>query len=1514
MTVDNVAPSITTDNATVVVSESATASNSGTVSDPGDDELTIAASLGTVTLDPAGTWQWQFTTVDGPDQQTVTVTITDSDGDSSQATFDLTVDNVDPVISVDNATVTIGEGGVASNSGTFLDVGLSDVITLSTSHGTIVDNGNGTWNWTYSPADGPDETGAVTVTATDSDGGQNSQQFNLVVENVAPQLDAAQLIVTGLEGTTATNTGTYADVAADTVTLTVNLGQITDNGDGTWLWSHAIGDGPGESQTILITATDSDGDQSTVEFEMTVENVPPFIAVDNSEVTTAEASTVTNSGTYGDFGADTVTLTASIGTLTDNGDGTWAWTHTPADGPADSATVTITATDSDGDASTVDFTMEVTNEAPTVGVDTPAIEGDEGVTVTNSGTVNDVGNDAFQLSASIGSVVDNGDGTWSWTYTLENGPASIEVSITATDEDGDSQAATFDLTVNNVPPSVTVNNSSVATTQGAVVANSGSYVDVPADVVTLTASIGQVVDNADGTWSWNLDASDILAGAHVVDIVATDPDGATATVSFDLTVENAPPVVTINQQFIAAPEGATVHNQGTLFDAGNDPLTIEASVGTIQDNGDGTWSWSVATTDGPDDSANVDITVTDPSGASVTESFQLVVDNIAPSVTLDVPEISAFEGDTVTNSGTFADQGDDEVTLTASTGIVTDNGDGTWSWSLETANGPAETQTVIITATDSDQGATSVEFELNVFNVAPTISVDIENATVDEGAVATNGGTFFDPGTDTILLTASDGEVTDLGNGQWGWTYTAGDGPADSRIVTITINDGDGGINATTFLLSVTNLPPTLAVDEATVNIPEGQTGTTTGTFADPGSDPITIVASVGEVTVQQEAGTWTWSHLFGAEVVPPTVTLTATDSSGEEVTATFDLAVTNAPPLVDAASLEVTVPEGQTATNTGTYSDVGGDAVAVTASIGLLVDNGDGTWTWSASTNDGPVETQPVTVTATDSEGATSSVQFELIVENLAPNVSVLSGGMTVIEGLTATNTGTYSDVAADTVTLEASIGQVVDNGDGTFDWSFVSTDGPAETQTVTITATDDDGGDSSSSTFALTVTNQDPLIDADEDLVIVVAGTTATNSGTWSDFGDVVELSATNGTVTQNPDGTWDWQLEDVQVTQDVRITATDDDGGLRRLTFEVRAQTPSLSVNGSVAVLVGTDLADDITVTPGTTTHNVTMSGFSFELAASVTALHVGAGFGEDTIQIFGTTGTDTVDAGNGRVTVNTPGLSVDTYSIEHVTFDGLGGDDVAELLGTTGTDRLEGALSDITLITPDFTYRMINVDRVNALGNLGADVADVQGSSGSEFFASLPDFSYIENPGTGVKNYFKGFEEIIVDGLGSTDYTKIVDSTGDDQFTYFDTHIEIVTAERTITLNSFEVSTLESINGGTDTVTFVIDSSENHLVTSLPTELKLTKSGISSRAIGFDTMVAQATGSGTHTARIEQVSATEALFASGSQATMTSRGLTLDGFDSVVAEALTGESPTLNDDQPFDFLLDVIGDWL
>src|SRR5690606_10691603 len=151
------------------------------------------------------------------------------------------------------------------------------------------------------------------------------------------------------------NSGVVGDAGSDIVALSASVGVITNNGDGTWSWSYDTSDGPEQSQTVMITATDSDGAIKAAAFGLTVTNGGPTGSVNEAEVTVVEGAIATNSGTYGDPGDDTVTLTASIGTVTDNGDGTWSWSFNSVDGPDESQTVTITITDSDDAIQIISF-------------------------------------------------------------------------------------------------------------------------------------------------------------------------------------------------------------------------------------------------------------------------------------------------------------------------------------------------------------------------------------------------------------------------------------------------------------------------------------------------------------------------------------------------------------------------------------------------------------------------------------------------------------------------------------------------------------------------------------------------------------------------------------------------------------------------------------------------------------------------------------------------------------------------------------------------------------------------------------------------------------------------------------------------------------------------------------------------------------------------------------------------------------------------------------------------------
>jgi hypothetical protein len=97
-------------------------------------------------------------------------------------------------------------------------------------------------------------------------------------------------------------------------------------------------------------------------------------------------------------------------------------------------------------------------------------------------------------------------------------------------------------------------------------------------------------------------------------------------------------------------------------------------------------------------------------------------------------------------------------------------------------------------------------------------------------------------------------------------------------------------------------------------------------------------------------------------------------------------------PPRVTTDHVSVTVDEGQTATNTGTYKDTRDrdrDRVAISASVGTVTKTGrdSGTWSWSLASTDVPADQiRTVTITARDSTGRVSKTTFSLTVRNLSP------------------------------------------------------------------------------------------------------------------------------------------------------------------------------------------------------------------------------------------------------------------------------------------------------------------------------------------------------------------------------------------------------------------------------------------------------------------------------------------------------------------------------------------------
>jgi CSLREA domain-containing protein len=127
----------------------------------------------------------------------------------------------------------------------------------------------------------------------------------------------------------------------------------------------------------------------------------------------------------------------------------------------------------------------------------------------------------------------------------------------------------------NTPPALASNQASVTVNEGQTAANTGTVTDAENDTVTLSASVGSVINNGNGTWSWSFLTSDGPTQSQTVTITGNDGQGGTSTTTFALVVLNVPPTIVsvTNNGPIVAAHAATITVVATDPAGANDPLT-----------------------------------------------------------------------------------------------------------------------------------------------------------------------------------------------------------------------------------------------------------------------------------------------------------------------------------------------------------------------------------------------------------------------------------------------------------------------------------------------------------------------------------------------------------------------------------------------------------------------------------------------------------------------------------------------------------------------------------------------------------------------------------------------------------------------------------------------------------------------------------------------------------------------------------------------------------------------------
>lgn len=276
-------------------------------------------------------------------------------------------------------------------------------------------------------------------------------------------------------------------------------------------------------------------------------------------------------------------------------------------------------------------------------------------------------------------------------------------------------------------------------------------------------------------------------------------------------IDNQPPVVEAVAVPTSVDEGSQASASGTVADPDGDTVTVTASIGAVTDNGDGTWSWSYTPVDGPDGPHAVTITAEDPDGEQDQTSFDLVVDDVAPTIAL-AGAASVVEAGTYTLTlSDIADPGDDTVT-----GWVVDWGDGTTEQFASGgdrthvyADGPADltiavdlidedgthedsgTQAVAVVNSAPEVGAISAPVEPVLFGAEVGVAAPFSDAGPDDTHTAT-----WDWGDGST----SPGDV-DEADGLVGGSHAYAAPGVYTITLTVADSDGDAGLSLFEFVV-----------------------------------------------------------------------------------------------------------------------------------------------------------------------------------------------------------------------------------------------------------------------------------------------------------------------------------------------------------------------------------------------------------------------------------------------------------------------------------------------------------------------------------------------------------------------------------------------------------------------------------------------------------------------------------------------------------------------------------------
>ena len=1072
-------------------------------------------------------------------------------------------------------------------------------------------------------------TTTITVTASDGKGGTVADEFAITVVDAIIVSESGTHVVSlsGVFRDALTLTAASSDQGIATVSVSADYSTLT-------VTAKSRG-----TATVTVTGTDGNGETVANEFTIKVK-ASPVVAAAISNVTgltVGDNLEVSLTGVFSDADTDKLTLRAS----SSNVDVVAPFIHFPATNTLTliansegAATITITAQDSDGNRVSDTFNVMVTaakpNQSPMVSAaisDAIIVKESGARHVSLSGVFGDADGDDLTVTASssdekVATVSVAFDYVASVYHTLTvtaKGRGTATITVTAADGNGGSVQDTFTVMVKAAPTVASAINdiSGLEADDSRTVSLSGVFSDSDGDTVTVTNVASS--DSAVVAVSTSLDPATLAItgltvtakseGMTTITVTAQDADGNTVQDAFDVTVNKAndPPTVAnaISDVTIVNESGTHRVALSSVFsDADGDDLTIKtgsssekvATVAVANDNASLTVSAKAGGT------TTITVTASDGYGGSVKDSFTVTV-KAAPVVASAIPDATlvVLWDKQIDLSKVFSDADGDKliytVSSTSSSVVFVDEFEG-----LLTVEALAEGQdTVTVAARDSDGNQVSDSFTVTVTapaNNAPTVASAIDDATiVNETGThqVTLTGVFSDADNDTLRIRAkssdTDAATVSVADDFSALTVTAK--ARGSATITVTASDGYAGSVSDTFTVKVKAAPVVAtAIPDATMVEVSSQEVDLSKVFSDADGDTLTYTVSSTDLDAVAVFEFHSAMQVFAIEKGKETVTVTAQDSDGNQVSDSFAVTVTapaNNPPTVASEIDDATIVNETGAHRvslSSVFSDADGDALTITAAS-----SADGVATVSVAADQSALTvaaqargTATITVSASDGNGGSVSDSFALTVK-AAPVVAAAIDDVSELEVDAmheVSMSGVFRDPDGDAVTVtqasssDTSIAAVSAAIDGaTTAITAVTVTAESEgTATITVTAQDSDGN-TVQDAFDVTVNapaaqqqkvNNPPTVSA-----AIADATIASESGTrqvslsgvFSDAdGDDLTITASSSdqsvaTVSVSADYSTLTVTAQARGTATITVTAADGYGGSVEDSFTVRVK---------------------------------------------------------------------------------------------------------------------------------------------------------------------------------------------------------------------------------------------------------------------------------------------------------------------------------------------------------------------